>query len=64
MVVSNSKQYEEVKNYYVPRGTLSVIFGTWTNFVENNSIYEEKYGRQNAYKLRANEKSVLIINVY
>ena len=64
MIASDSKQYKEVKNYYMLGGILSTVFRIQVNLINNKTIYEEKYGRWNSFQMKVNQKSVLFINIY
>ena len=64
IIISNSRDDKLVVNNWLPRGTMSAIWGKYQHFVNQEIIFEDKFGRWNSFTLENREKSILIITMY
>lgn len=63
-VTSDSNINTGSKRKNLPRGTVSLFFDTFTNWIEDKDIFTDRLGFWSAVTLTANNTSLLIIKAY
>jgi len=62
---SNDSSYKSTSQAnWMLGGTLSVIFGKWSNLVKQEETYKDPIGRWYTIQLEANNKQLIIITIY
>ena len=64
IITSNSGDDSLVVNTQLPGGTMSIIWGKYQYFVNQETIFEDKFGRWNSFTLENGEKSILTVTMY
>ena len=64
IITSDSGDDNLVVNNWLPGGIMSAIWGKYQHFVDQETIFKDKFGRQNSFTLENREKSILIVTMY
>ena len=64
IITSDSRDDSLVVNTWLSGGTMSAIWSKYQYFVNQETIFEDKFGRWNSLTLENGEKSILIITMY
>ena len=63
-MTSDSRDNSFIRNTWLPGGIMSAVWGKCQKFIEEESIYSDKMGQQNGFKMTNRVKFILFVTAY